>query len=138
MQLNTDCVRDVLLSVEKLHKIVVEDNYNVTNEPTTFFAICNDLTEFNKEDIYYTISTLSNGGLIMTKEKKSPDEVVYSCDIYGLTYAGHEFVQQIKDDENWSKVKKILKSVRNYSLDAISAVAKGVTSASIEALIAKL
>ena len=136
MKLNPDCVRDVLLSVEKLHQVVRDEDGTVKEAPTNLASVCSDLPKYDKEDVYYTLKILSNGGLIEMDAKKASAGNVYFCRINGLTFRGHEFIQQIRDDNCWAKVKKGLDAVRNYSLDAMSAVAKGITSASIEAFVA--
>jgi len=136
MKLNPDCVRDVLLSVEKLHQIEQLENGSVIVEPVHWGAICADLPKYSRSDVFYTLKTLGDGGLIEIDIQYADGGMVWYCDVSGLTFKGHEFIQQVKDDNCWAKIKRGLDAVRNYSLDAMSAVAKGITSASIEAFIA--
>lgn len=135
MKLNPDCVRDVLLSVEKLHQVVQRDDGNVKDVPANLEEICADLQQYKKEDVYYTLKTLDDGGFISMQTQFADGGTVYHCRVFGLTYQGHEFVQKISDTDRWSHVKKIIGSVRDYSLEAISAVAEGVTKAGIQSFI---
>lgn len=46
--------------------------------------------------------------------------------IIDITYFGHEFIEQIKDDNNWKKVKDVAKKVGSSSIDILLQIATGV------------
>ena len=73
---------------------------------------------------------LDQAGFVNISVKWAGDCLWY-CAINYLTYSGHEFLERIRDEKRWGKVKGILNTVRDYSLSAISAIAEGVTSAAI-------
>ncbi|MBC3938549.1 hypothetical protein D4A47_06415 [Anaerotruncus massiliensis (ex Liu et al. 2021)] len=50
-----------------------------------------------------------------------------------MTLSGHEFLESIRDDDRWKRIKSGLSAIRNFSLSAISSIAEGVTSAAITA-----
>ena len=41
-----------------------------------------------------------------------------------LTFSGHNFLENIKNDNNWNKIKQKLNKIGSYSLDIIKEVAK--------------
>ena len=135
MKLNPDCVRDVLLSVEKLHQIEQLENGSVIVEPVHWGAICADLPKYNRADVFYTLKTLGDGGLIDIDVQYADGGMVWYCEVSGLTFAGHEFIQKIRDNKQWGTIKKCLDALRNYSIDAISAVAEGITKAGIQSFV---
>lgn len=135
MKLKPDCVRDVLLSIERLQKITLEENGVLSDEPIFLDAICKDLPKQNKADIFYSLKMLEDGNLINMTAEYADSNYVILCIVEGLTFKGHEFLQSVKDEGRWTVIKKGLDAIRNYSLDAMAAVAEGVTTAGIQAFI---
>ena len=48
--------------------------------------------------------------------------------IQDLSPAGHQFVNEIRDNKTWSKTKEIATKVGNFSIDALMTVASNVAS----------
>lgn len=121
MQLNHDCVRDVLLYVEE------NANYNVRISTNSI-----KLKDYSIEEIVYTIEKLSEADFlnmtsVSTMGKQIPGYIVKS-----ITYKGHEFLDNIKDNSVWSDTKKQLSKFSSTSLSIISSVAAQVLSAKIK------
>lgn len=135
MKLNPDCVRDVLLSVEKLHQIEQVEDGSVLDEPINLGMISTNLPKYSKSDVFYTLKILGDGGLIDVDTQYADGGIVWYCEVSGLTFAGHEFIQKIRDNKQWGTIKKCLDALRNYSIDAISAVAEGITKAGIQSFV---
>lgn len=126
MKLDMDCVRDILLACEKsdptFTPIMTEDITNVYGKK--WDACC----------IKYTVAKMSEGGLIkatILNDECPIDQQEVA--VFSITWNGHQFLEQIRDDNRWSGVKTALSSIRNYSLSAISSIAEGMTSAAISA-----
>ena len=51
--------------------------------------------------------------------------------IKNITYSGHQFLDDIRNDNNWGKVKEIASSVGSISVNAISQIATSVISTAI-------
>ena len=49
-----------------------------------------------------------------------------------LTWAGHDFVDTVRDDEIWQKTKEGAKAAGGFSFDLIKALAKGFLKKQIE------
>lgn len=119
MRLNPDCIRDILFFVED----------NTTYRKPVLFS--NNVNDFN----------------IVLKNFYSPEEILYHlelCEEYGyviigtntishiwvnrLTKSGHEFLETIRQDNNWSKTKNIAREIGSFSLETLKDIASNVIS----------
>lgn len=118
MKLNIDCVRDVMLTLE-------EAEYG---EPTTISTLCKKLEEkYTNEEITYTCLKLDEGGLIdamLVPMAKSSMNGVKS--INDITFEGHQFLNNIRDNKVWGKTKTILSKVSSVSISFVSSIASQV------------
>lgn len=147
MRLDPDCIREILLYVENY------SGYNVDTEikyplKISYFSFSDTPEEpdntpeeldlifrrYDEDTLFYHIDYCYKSGLI-----EEPQYLAnYHARIPDLTPYGHELLGQIRDDKNWGKVKAGLTAVRNYSLQAISSIATGVTNGAITAYITSL
>lgn len=117
MKLNVDCVRDILLVIESKNlgvQYTLEDIQQQLNN------------EYSFDDIYYCCYQLYNNNMIdafvidLSLQRQLP-HIKY---ITELTFSGHSFLENIKNDNNWNKTKQKLNEIGSYSLDIIKEVAK--------------
>ncbi len=141
MNLNIDCIRDVL--------IYCADNINV--EKTTVgkwnlkyvslhSLYQSDLKDnYSEKEIMYSVSKLYECGFIEIRNRV-PKQSIYmeSCHIVDVTFRGHQFLESIKEPSSWEKTKSIAKSVGNYTLNFIEDTAQKIAVAATTALIAKI
>lgn len=132
MKLNMNCVRDVLLFLESESYFVVNDLGDVEAVGSWFRPICMSLPEYPPDVIYYTLSKLEEGEYIDMSTMWA-DGCLNDCCVNYITLSGHEFLESIRDDDRWKRIKSGLSAIRNFSLSAISSIAEGVTSAAITA-----
>ena len=135
MKLNPDCIRAVLLEIENSWELRLDDSGNIRKESMNLVALNNALPDFDKRDVFYSVLNLQQAGFLDAKIQYAANGMVYYCSINHMTYAGHQFLDRIRDTKNWSKIKAGLDHVRNYSLDAITALAEGVANAAIAAFL---
>ena len=136
MKLNPDCIRAVLIAIEDCHKISIDEDGDVSMESLPVEDIYNALPDFSREDIFYSLFNLDQGGYVETYSTDAGDEIV----MYGIrymTYEGHEFLDKIRDPERWKTVKSIARGVRSFALDAINQAANGVATAAISKMVEK-
>ena len=50
-----------------------------------------------------------------------------------MTYFGHEFLDSIREENNWGKVKTVAQKAGAFSLTALGEIAKEVTKTAITA-----
>lgn len=130
MELNKDCVRDVLLSCEELLKMD-EDGYMNSLSHEELEQV---LPNYKTEDIIYTVVKLKEAGFLDVKVTRASGNILVDVRVYDITFNGHEFLNDIRDDDNWKKVKDISKSVGAFSINMIAQIAIGVIQANISAL----
>lgn len=130
MELNKDCVRDVLLSCEELLKMDEEGYMNSLSHEELEQVLPN----YKTEDIIYTVVKLKEAGFLDVKVTRASGNILVDVRIYDITFIGHEFLNDIRDDNNWKKVKEIAKSVGAFSINMIAQIAVGVIQTNISAL----
>ena len=58
-----------------------------------------------------------------------------SCLVKYLTPEGHQFLSNIREDNNWNKTKEIAASVGSNALDVIKDIASGVVASLIQSVL---
>lgn len=137
MKLNPDCIRAVLLEIEKSWVLGTDAEENVIMEALCIDDLYTALPKFSREDIFYSLFNLDQAGFVKADILWADGGVAVDCYIEYMTYAGHQFLDGIRDPRTWSFIKSGLSAVRNFSLDAINALASGVTSGAVSAYLEK-
>lgn len=137
MRLNQDCVRSVLLYLEEALCIESGDADEPELLPLPFCSISAALCNFASEDVFYTLFNLEQAGFLHGSFL-DPSLTAGTRYVFYVTYSGHQFLDSIRDEKRWRWLKSALNGVRDYSLDAVSALAKGVTAAAISEILSKL
>ena len=130
MKLDMDCVRNILLFCE---------NADTSTQPIgveEISASCQG--RWSDIDLKYCISKMTEGGLLETENFNKDQSLAQQKPfIFSITWNGHQFLENVRDEKRWKTTGKILSAVRNYSLEAISAVSKGVTEVAISHALAE-
>lgn len=132
MKLNISCVRDLLLLLEEKPFYTVNEHGFIESQIVLLDDICSELPNYSSSDIYYTLSLLDDAGFLSLITQWGDDSLIF-CAVESMTYAGHELLENIRDDGRWKAVTAGLSAVRNYSLSAISSLAEGITAGAIGA-----
>lgn len=132
MKLNISCVRDLLLLLEEKPFYTVNEHGFIESQIVLLDDICSELPQYSSSDIYYTLSLLDDAGFLSLITQWGDDSLIF-CAVESMTYAGHELLENIRDDGRWKAVAAGLAAVRNYSLSAISSLAEGITAGAISA-----
>lgn len=123
MKLNPDCIRDILLDVESKSSF---GNYVDYLGPEDI----QPLSKYSYDEIMYHIRQCAASGLFL-------GEVQYYMDggfsIIDLSPSAHEFLANIRQDNNWSKTKEIAKGIGSFSLGLLRDIAVQVVSSAISA-----
>lgn len=120
MELKKDCVRDVLLYLEKNMKY---------NEP--FFANQIELKEYLEEDILYTCEKLTEAYFINAEIHKYVTGDLPTIMITSISYDGHQFLDNIRNESVWKETKGKLKTVGDVSLNIISQIAASIITSKL-------
>jgi len=108
MELNHDCVRDLLLAVEKHTNL--NDHLNHDK-----ILVLQDLKDYDDDIIIYTAQKLNEAGFINGNFDFYYDDTIH-ISISSLTYDGHTFLDTIRDDVVWRETKKTASKFSSVSL----------------------
>lgn len=128
MKLDPECVRALLLTLEEILCFGDDLEY-----PTVEFEdVCEQkrMASFKKPQIAYCTLKLIEADFINAAPFDSGDSfcgALYSS----ITYDGHEFLEGIREHENWKKIKSISGKIGNASLSIIKAISEGVATATL-------
>lgn len=128
MKLDPDCVRSILLTIEE--RMSYEDNFFNIGRYT-----CQNFGRLFYREwpvVRYHIKKCEESGYISVA--KYTDDAIWIKD---MTAKGHSFLSDIRDENKWNGLMKIFPAAKSYSLEAIEHIAKGITSAGIEAALKK-
>lgn len=123
MQLNSDCVRTLLLTIE-------ECGYG---EHLRTHILYEKLPEYSHEDISYACLKLDEAGyldVLTTRSLGSTMPII--VEVRDITYAGHEFLNAIRESKNWLKIKDTAKKAGVFSLKHLAQIGEAVATAAIQ------
>lgn len=117
MKLNHDCIRDIML--------VIETELNVDAAvPLTTLHKYDTLEKYDYSEILYCSIRLREAGFIETVGTDLIGTVGRIPKIRGLTYEGHLFLDNIRSNSRWNKVKEKASSVGMVALNIIANLAE--------------
>ena len=105
MQLDPDCLRDILFLVEK--KSSFGGNLSYSD-----FMNSDLVNKYDTGKIFYHIKQAAMSNLI-TKVTWTKDPDFFFSD---LTPEGHKFINDIRNEQNWKKTKSVAKSIGSFSI----------------------
>ena len=107
MKLNIDCVRDVMIYLENNLELV---DY-VSGEEIEL--------EYSKDDILYSCSKLIEAGYI---DGRSVSDLSgnLNIDITGITWNGHQFLDNVRSNKIWKKTKETTLKIGSASISFLS------------------
>ena len=129
MVLNPDCVRDVLLCVEHCS----------FGERMNLEKLQERLPNYTEEDLWYTCIKLEEGGyldLMTAQYLRMPPPSIKQ--INDLTYSGHEFLNTIREQGTWDKVKGVAKKAGVFSLKTLGEIAQEVAKTAVTSALQSL
>lgn len=121
MKLNVDCIRAILLEVEKVPY----------GESLPFQTLVSALSDYSTDDISYSVLKLKEADYIEAIILHADDTAII-YEITDITYNGHQFLETIRDAKVWKETKKICNKVGSFALNVISSVAGQMLSALVK------
>ena len=123
MKLDINCVRSVLLATESM-------NYGEQLFFQAFFQKP-QLEGYSEDTVQYTCLKLVEAGYIDAKVVRYIRQANRVTIIMDLTYNGHEFLNTIRSDKNWEKIKSTAKAAGVFSLKGLFEIGSTVAAAAI-------
>lgn len=102
MRLNPDLIRDILLKAELESYSILGSGDSWFDDDEKNYQKPKELSNYSDKEIEYHVKHLKEIDLLITKADYGK-----LIDILDLTVKGHNFVSNIKNDENWNKIKEI-------------------------------
>lgn len=135
MKLNMDCVRAVMLCVEEhtdfdhycffIHYSKAKTLDILGQDPIDPPAYQVELeSKFDNDDILYSIKYCVESGLIVLNPGSTIGE--YRVNVKDITASGHNFLENVRDDKTWKKIKQVAIKASALSLDVVMGIAKDV------------
>ena len=117
MKLNHDCVRDLLLYIEE-------------NSSYTDVLHLNSITlkNYSIENVIYTADKLIEAGFLDCIRSRSMSSSRPDIKVKSITYEGHKFLDNIRDNTVWENTKSILSKFSSTSLGIVSNISAQVIS----------
>lgn len=145
MNLNIDCIRDVLIycadniDVKLNQKITGGVKWDIKDVTLNNLYQSELNKKYEEKEIMYAVAKLFECGFIIITHRLPPESIyIESCNIVDVTFRGHQFLESIKEPTAWEKTKDIASKVGNYTLRFIEDTAQKIAVTATAALIAKL
>ena len=121
MKLNHDCVRDVMIFVEE-------------NVPYGHYADFSsvEIKDYSHEDIIYAADKLLEANLLDGSKHKYIGSNTPDIRITSITWAGHQFLDNIRDDGVWKNTKKVISNFSSVSLSLVGSIASQVITSLVQ------
>lgn len=123
MKFNIECVRDVLLEIESLD----------FNHSLPFKELAQKLDSYSSDELSYTCLKLYEAGFLKIVIKNTGTSV-HVVRIIDITYEGHQFLENIRNQSMWDKIKEKAHSIGSISIPVIQQIAGTVLTDSIQSL----
>ena len=124
MKLNPDCIRDILITVERTTDFTHSFIYSISDSPTE------PLSNYSSEEIVYHISQCDKANLIEVVKYMDGGDCIIIGD---LSPDGHALLADIRSDKIWNNVKHTAKEIGVASLPSLLNIASSVISKLVNA-----
>lgn len=125
MRLNHDYVRDILLFVES--ELGYENNQHQYFNFRKILKHENFVKHDNNELKYALELLIQENYINCVKQPYFVDGDLISADIIGLTWKGHELLDNVRNDTIWNAVKQKSMKFGKFSLTTLAVCAKDLT-----------
>ncbi len=122
LKLNYDCIRDLLLFIEgKLQYgfYIDVDSIQIKN--------------YSQQEILYSADKLYEAGYISADKRIAiGGKGIPQINIKSITWDGHQFLDNVRDNKVWENTKSILSNFSSVSIGIVNNVATQIISSVIE------
>lgn len=120
MKLNHECIRDLMLYIEE-------------NLPYGSYIYIHqvEIGQYNQLELTYAADKLYEAFFIEAERVQGMHDEIPSIKIFSITWDGHNFLDNIRDDKVWSTIKKKSSIVASASLQTLSQIGMQVLTGMI-------
>lgn len=112
MQINIDCVRDLLLVIDEL--FVLDTNGNIVGIP--FYKIAQQCPKYSKPELKYTLQEMNRANFITLTSTPINNMAIM---VHQITKTGYYFLEITKPNENCQKLKTAFSKLAVPTLSAL-------------------
>ena len=116
MRLNHECVRKIMLLIES----DISYNQSLGKEELLEHP---KLQSFTEDEILYAVLRLDEAEFIKCDILPGNNSPIYHLSLNGLTWSGHEFLDNIRDNKVWAFVKQTASKTASASLPILAQLA---------------
>lgn len=125
MERDMDLIRLILLEIEKEYR------------STPLYGL--KVEGYDMETIAYQCELLYQHGLISDYGSQYGDDTITDFAVGHLTWEGHDYLDKIRDNSRWGKIKKVLKEkALPPTIEVIKMLADGLISAATAAAVSSI
>lgn len=125
MKFNLDCARDILLYLESLP----------FGKTTTVQLLSNVLSQYEHDEVVYSCLKLYEANFITAQPIKAIGYTTIQLrTVQDITFAGHEFLNSVREKTIWDKTKSIAKIIGASSLKVTANIAESVIADKLKSL----
>lgn len=133
--LDNDIIRDTLLCIEKVCEPFTDDgNRFVAKAKVHWKSVYEDgylCSKYLIDDIKYCIIKLKEAGMIDAVIYGRTDKISF-IDIDDITWSGHEFLNNIRDDGVWNQIKSKAGTLAKVSPSVVADIAKEIAASALK------
>lgn len=115
MKLNHDCIRELLLEIEE------KKPFETLLIPRSFQDY-DVYRNYNFDELMYELIKLKEADILDAHVNVINSKVTY-YQIGNITFYGHEFLDNIRDNKTWNEVKRVAKETSSMSVTLLSKLA---------------
>lgn len=124
MRLDIECIREILIYLEN-NLDFIEGTYKHNSIGMTNVIKDLHLTkDLDKNLLAYAIEKMCETHIIESDISIGSNHSMIHCDIYDISYRGHQFLDSIRPESIWERTKNIANSIGNHSLKFIEDTAQ--------------
>lgn len=135
MRLVPDVVRDILLYIEQNQKSQYDNKgvFEVISiSPKHILDELGETTRYTREEGEYAIRLLYNEKIILGNATTGKNNRILTLSITGISFEGHQFLDHIRDNTIWNKVKQEARKHGIYAIKDICQISKTIIGKMIE------
>ncbi len=118
MERDMDLIRLILMQIEKDYRSTAIHGLKIDG--------------YDKETVAYHCKILSEAGLISAYKGHYASNELYNFSVGSLTWAGHDYLEKVRDNTRWAKIKGIIKDkALPITIEVVKMLADGLISAAM-------
>ena len=122
MELNHDCVREVLLYIEEQQPVGKKMYWKDFSHEFDSTYDQSKIEDFSDDDLRYCLERLIDAQYLDGDYSLSAEGTLVSLTVKNITWEGHTFLDNIRDPEIWKDTKTVVSHLKSVSIGMLSEI----------------